>query len=66
MGRKLSDGPLSILLNGSGINNIPRLNIITSNVLVATTNRCGNGPVFIGLSEMTAIVSGRALKITQK
>lgn len=48
MGRKLQNGPLQSLLNGSGINNIPRLNIISSNSGVTAANDCGRGPIRIG------------------
>lgn len=50
LAEKLRYGPLQSLLNGSGINNIPSLNIITTNAAVATANQCGRGPVNIGLS----------------
>lgn len=46
--QKLGKGPLQSLLNGSGINNIPQLNIISSNVGVTTANDCGRGPIRIG------------------
>ena len=36
------------LLNGSGINNIPTLNLVTTNPEVVKANNCGKGPVFIG------------------
>lgn len=45
---KLADGPLQSLLNGSGINNIPLLNIISTNPAVTKANNCGKGPVYIG------------------
>lgn len=47
---KLADGKLQALLNGSGINNIPNLNIITTNAAVSKANACGKGPVHIGSS----------------
>lgn len=47
---KLADGKLESLLNGSGINNIPNLNIISTNAAVSTANACGKGPVHIGSS----------------
>lgn len=47
---KLADGKLQALLNGSGINNIPNLNIITTNAGVSKANACGKGPVNIGSS----------------
>lgn len=45
---KLANGKLEALLNGSGINNIPNLNIITTNVALSKANACGKGPVYIG------------------
>lgn len=36
------------LSNGSGVNNIPSLNLITTNPEVVKANSCGDGPVFIG------------------
>ena len=36
------------LLNCSGINNIPTLNLVTTNPEVVKANNCGKGPVFIG------------------
>nr|WOJ45342.1 pif-2 [Apis mellifera nudivirus] len=46
--QKLRSGPLQSLLNGSGINNIPSLNIITTNAALARANKCASGPVLIG------------------
>lgn len=40
--------PTRDLLNGSGINNIPTLNLVTTNPEVVKANNCGKGPVFIG------------------
>lgn len=48
LAKKLQSHPIQALLNGSGINNIPNLNISTTNPQVAKANDCGNGPVFIG------------------
>lgn len=48
LAEKLADDKLEALLNGSGINNIPNLNIITTNAAVSTANACGKGPVHIG------------------
>lgn len=45
---ELKDSKLQDLINGSGINNIPNLNIITNNNSVKTANQCGQGPVYIG------------------
>ncbi|ATY70204.1 pif-2 [Tomelloso virus] len=45
---KLADNKIQSLLNGSGINNIPNLNIISTNASVTTANACGKGPVYIG------------------
>ncbi|ACH96147.1 pif-2 [Oryctes rhinoceros nudivirus] len=50
---KLADDKLQALLNGSGINNIPNLNIITTNASVSKANACGKGPVNIGNSGTT-------------
>lgn len=36
------------LSNGSGVNNIPSLNLITTNPEIVKANSCGHGPVFIG------------------
>lgn len=47
---KLSNGKLEALLNGSGINNIPNLNIVSTNAAVSTANACGKGPVYLGNS----------------
>lgn len=44
----LYNGPLASLLNGSGINNIPNLNLVTTNPEVAKANNCEKGPIFIG------------------
>lgn len=44
---KLKQGPLQSLLNGSGINNIPKLNLITSNNTLSKANDCERGPVRI-------------------
>lgn len=48
---KFKNNKLKDLLNGSGINNIPLLNIFSNNKDVTTANNCGKGPVFIGTSE---------------
>lgn len=45
--QKLYNGPLQSLLNGSGINNIPNINIISTNPQVQQANNCAKGPVFI-------------------
>lgn len=45
---KLKEGPLQNLLNGSGINNIPRLNIVRASHTVTAANNCGKGPVYLG------------------
>lgn len=50
LAEKLKYGPLQSLLNGSGINNIPTLNLITTNTAISTANQCGKGPVNIGSS----------------
>lgn len=46
--KKLQNNKINALLNGSGINNIPNLNIISTNAQVTTANDCQNGPVYIG------------------
>ncbi|XP_028044486.1 uncharacterized protein LOC113558155 [Rhopalosiphum maidis] len=38
------------LINGSGINNIPELNIITTNAAVNFANKCDKKPIFYGMS----------------
>lgn len=48
MQTKLYNGPLQSLLNGSGINNIPLLNIMSTNPAVSQANNCSKGPVYIG------------------
>lgn len=53
LAQKLVDGPLQSLLNGSGINNIPQLNLISSNLAVTKANNYGKGPVYIGRSGTT-------------
>ncbi|ATZ81582.1 PIF-2 [Drosophila innubila nudivirus] len=45
---KLSNNKIQNLLNGSGINNIPSLNIVTTNPEIIKANECGNGPAYIG------------------
>lgn len=45
---KLSEGPLQNLLNGSDINNIPRLNIVSASHSVTAANNCSRGPVYLG------------------
>lgn len=46
--KKLSKGPISKLLNGSGIDNIPDLEIQTTNVELSKANHCANGAVYLG------------------
>lgn len=46
--KKLQDNKIQALLNGSGINNIPNLNIISTNNQVTIANNCQNGPVYLG------------------
>lgn len=48
MADKYKDGPLSTLLNGSGINNIPSLVISSTNKEVEDANRCAQGPIYFG------------------
>lgn len=45
---ELKNSKMQALINGSGINNIPNLNIITNNNAIKTANQCGQGPVYIG------------------
>lgn len=45
---KLQSSNLQSLLNGSGIHNIPKLNIITSNAAIKQISDCASGPVYIG------------------
>jgi hypothetical protein len=53
LAQKFQYGPLQSLLNGSGINNIPTLNLISTNVGVNTANNCGKGPVATGTASIT-------------
>ncbi|AUQ43976.1 pif-2 [Esparto virus] len=46
--KKLANDKISALLNGSGINNIPNLNIVSTNPIVSKANECGKGPVYVG------------------
>lgn len=48
LAEKLSNNKMQALINGSGINNIPSININTTNPTIKTANDCGKGPVFIG------------------
>lgn len=48
MREKLNSGPLQSLLNGSGINNIPNLKILTTNTEIQTANKCSEKPLFVG------------------
>lgn len=45
--QKLYNSSLQSLLNGSGINNIPNINIVSTNPQVQQANNCAKGPVFI-------------------
>lgn len=45
--KKLENDKIQSLLNGSGINNIPQLNIVSTNSAVTKANSCGAGPVLI-------------------
>lgn len=53
LAEKYRFGPLQSLLNGSGINNIPTLNLITTNVGVNIANKCGAGPVLTGSASIS-------------
>lgn len=44
----LTDNKLEALVNGSGINNIPHLNIVTTNPGVQKASSCAEGPVQLG------------------
>jgi len=46
--RLATDDKLASLLNGSGIENIPNLNVITTSPSVEVANNCGKGPVPLG------------------
>lgn len=48
LAKKLQDHNIQTLLNGSGINNIPNLNLVSLNPNVVKANKCSNGPVYIG------------------
>jgi hypothetical protein len=50
---KLGDNDKRRLLNGSGINNIPGLKLVTPNKALALANECANGPVYYGEEEAT-------------
>lgn len=45
---KLKNHKIEALINGSGINNIPNLNLVSMNPAVTKANKCSNGPVYIG------------------
>lgn len=42
-----ADSKMNALLNGSGINNIPNLNIVTTNSDIDVANKCASGPIKI-------------------
>lgn len=48
LAQKLANDKIQSLMNGSGINNIPQLNIITANPNIAKANACQKGPLYIG------------------
>lgn len=50
LAQQLQSDKIQALLNGSGINNIPNLNLITTNPQISKANSCANGPVYIGAS----------------
>ena len=51
---KLSEGSsLNKLINGSDIDNIPGIRIRTTNLEVMRTNRCADGPVYVGTTFST-------------
>lgn len=41
------EGPLQNLLNGSGINNIPSLNLVSTSPEISQANNCANRPVYV-------------------
>lgn len=47
---KLTDHKIQALVNGSSINNIPNLNIVTTNPGVLKSASCAEGPAYIGLA----------------
>jgi len=51
--RRMRDGPLSRLLNGSSINNIPTLRLVKAPPQVARANHCADGPVSLSGSHDT-------------
>lgn len=50
---KLRDNDKRRLLNGSGINNIPGLKLVTPNKALALANECADGPVYYGSEEVS-------------
>lgn len=48
LAKKLTNEKIQALLNGSGINNIPNLTIVSTNPAIETANACAKGPVYIG------------------
>ncbi|AQN78569.1 ACH96147.1 pif-2-like protein [Kallithea virus] len=50
---QLSKSKLESLINGSGINNIPNLNIVTTNPEINKSSDCSKGPVYIGKTGTT-------------
>lgn len=50
---KLRNAKTQALLNGSGINNIPGLDIRTTNPAIAIANSCADGPVYYGPEDAT-------------
>lgn len=50
---KLKHGPLQSLMNGSGINNIPNLSLVTNNEEISRANKCSEKPLLVGSSGVT-------------
>lgn len=57
---KFGNSKMNALLNGSGINNIPNLNIITTNSDIELANKCGDGPLKV---DYTSINDSQCQKI---
>jgi hypothetical protein len=57
------EGPLQDLLNGSGINNIPSLNLITTNPTIARANNCANRPVYVDSNTTNNLTDAECISI---
>lgn len=49
--KKLKNSKIESLLNGSGVNNIPIINISSNNSQIITANKCQESPILIGNSK---------------